>query len=157
MPPEGRGHIVVLGLGDTRIALRLSVVERVIRAVAVTPVADAPEEVLGLVNLHGTVVPVLDIRGVFGVPRKAILPAHLFVIAGAGQRKVVIPVEEVLGVAEPAPGAAVPAGDILPGLTDFIEGAVTLEDGMILIYDLERFLRENGSFLFDHVVPGVPA
>lgn len=48
-------------------------------------------------------------------------------------------------------------GDILPGLGDFIEGAVTLEDGMILIYDLERFLRENGEFLFDHVVSGVPA
>jgi purine-binding chemotaxis protein CheW len=154
-PPEGRGHIVVLGLGDARIALRLPVVERVIRAVAVTPVADAPEDVLGLVNIHGTVIPILDIRSVFGIPRKAIVPTDLFVIAGAGQRKVAIPVEEVLGVVEPASGAAVPAGDILPGLADFIEGAVTLEDGMILIYDLERFLRKNGSFLFDQVVPGV--
>jgi purine-binding chemotaxis protein CheW len=152
---EGR-HIVVIRFGDTRIALRLSVVERVIRAVAVTPVADAPEDIVGLVNVHGTVIPILDIRGVFGVPRKAIVPSDKFVIAGAGQRRVAIPVEEVLGVTEPAPGAAVPAGDILPGLVDFIQGAVTVEDGMILIYDLARFLGKNGSFLFDHAVPGVP-
>ena len=157
MLPDGRGHIVVLGLGDTRIALRLSVVERVIRAVAVTPVADAPENVVGLVNVHGTVIPILDIRGVFGVSRKVIVPADLFVIAEAGQRRVAIPVEEVLGVVKPALGAAVAAGDILPGLGAFIEGAVTLADGMILIYDLERFLRENGSFLFEHVASGAPA
>ncbi len=155
-PDDGR-HIVVIRLGDTRIALRLSVVERVIRAVAVTPVADAPEDVVGLVNVHGTVIPILDIRGAFRVPRKAIAPSDKFVIAGAGRRRVAIPVEEVLGVAEPAPGAAVPAGDILPGLGDFIEGAVTLADGMILIYDLERFLRENGAFLFDHAVSGASA
>jgi hypothetical protein len=42
MPPDDGRHIVVIRLGDTRIALHLSVVERVIRAVAVTPVADAP-------------------------------------------------------------------------------------------------------------------
>ena len=155
MPPDDGRHIVIIRLGDTRIALRLSVIERVIRAVAVTPVADAPEDVVGLVNVHGTVIPILDIRGVFGVPRKAIAPSDKFVIAGAGQRRVAIPVEEVLGVAKPAPGLAVPAGDILPGLVGFIEGAVTLEDSMILIYDLERFLRKNGSYLFDHVVPGV--
>lgn len=157
IPPGGRGHIVILDLGAARIALRLSMVERVIRAVAVTPVAEAPGDVVGLVNIHGTVIPVLDIRGVFGVPLKAIVPTDLFVIAGVGQRKIAIPVEGVLGVVEPLPGAAVPAGDILPGLDDFIEGAVTLEDGMILIYDLERFLRGNGSFLFDHVAHGVPA
>ena len=157
MPRDGDAHIVVLRLGDNRIALRLSAVERVIRAVAVTPVADAIEDVVGLVNIHGTVIPVLDIRGVFGIPGKTITPSDQFVIAGAGRRRVAIPVEEVVGVVDPAPGADVPAGDILPGLDDFIEGAVTLEDGMILIYDLERFLRENGSFLFDHVVPGVPA
>ncbi len=156
LPPDGRGHIVVLRLGDTRIALRLSVVERVLRAVAVTPVADAPEDVVGLVNVHGTVIPMLDIRGVFGIPRKPIVPTDLFVIAGAGRRKVGLPVEAVLGVVEPAPGAAVPAGDMLPGLDDFIEGAVALADGLILIYDLERFLRENGTFLFDHIAPGVP-
>ncbi len=155
MLPDGGRHVVVIRFGDIRIALRLSVVERVIRAVTVTTVADAPADVGGLVNVHGTVIPILDIRCVFGVPRKAIVPADLFVIAGAGQRRVAIPVEEVLGVAKPAPGAAVPAGDILPGLVGFIEGAVTLEDSMILIYDLERFLRKNGSFLFDHVVPGV--
>ena len=156
-PPDGRRHLVVIRLGDTRIALRLSVVERVIRAVAVTPVADALEDVVGLVNVHGTVIPILDIRGVFGVPRKAIAPSDTFVIAGAGQWRVAIPAEEVLGAAEPAPGAVVPAGDILPGLSDFIEGAVTLDDGIILIYDLERFLRENGSFLFDHAASGASA
>lgn len=157
MPPAGGGHIVVMRLADIRMALRLSVVERVIMAVAVTPVADAPDDVVGLVDFHGTVIPILDFRGVFGFPRKAIVPSDLFVIAGAGHRKIAIPVEEVLGVAESAPGAAVPAGDILPGLDDFIEGAVQLADGMVLIYDLERLLRKHGSFLFDRVTSGAAA
>ncbi len=150
--------LVLFRIEGQRYALRLEAVERVIRAVAVTPVADAPADILGLVNVHGTVIPILDIRGVFDVPRRAMAPTDLLIIAGAGQRKVAIPVEEVSGVAEPAPGAAVPPGDILPGLGAFIEGAVTLEDGLVLIYDLERFLRENGSFLFDEVSkPGAPA
>jgi len=151
-PQTDRQPLVLFRIEDQRCALFLSAVERVIRAVAVTPVADAPEDVIGLINFHGTVVPILDLRGILGIPRRDIALADQFVIARAGARRVGILVEEVLEVARPAVGRTVSPGDILPRLGEFVEGAVKLEDGVILIYDPERFLRGNGSFLFDNAM-----
>lgn len=149
---ESPEHTVVLSLGDTRIALRLAVVQRVVRAAAVVPVANAPAELLGLLDVHGAIVPLFDIRGVFGIPRREVTARDQFVIASACARTVAILADEVLGVSElKADGVTAPT-DILPGLAGVIEGVVKLEDGIVLIYDLEKFLCRNGSFLLDEVV-----
>ena len=55
-------QIVVFALDEPRYALPLSAVERVVRAVEITPLPKAPEIVLGVINMQGQVVPAVDIR-----------------------------------------------------------------------------------------------
>src|SRR5688572_3877945 len=43
-------------------ALRLSHVQRVIRSVDVTPVPETPSCVLGIIDVHGEILPVLNFR-----------------------------------------------------------------------------------------------
>ena len=61
-------YLVVFTLAGQQLALPLAAVERIVRVVDVTPVPDAPPVVLGVINVQGRVVPVLDLRVWFGPP-----------------------------------------------------------------------------------------
>lgn len=131
--------LVVFTLDGQRYALALSRVEQVVRVVAVTPLPKAPAIVLGIVNYGGAVIPVLNVRERFNHHRRDIRLTDHLIIAGTGKRTVALLVDETNGVVADLPGDFASAGDILPGI-ELVEGAVKLEDGLILIHDLERLL-----------------
>lgn len=126
-------------LDDWRCALELSTVERVCRAVAITPLPDAPNIVLGIVNVSGVIVPVVDIRRRFGLPAKVMIPDDLFIIADASGQLVALIVDNVTGVIDCSGNDITSASDIVPGMKHVV-GAAWLKDGMILIHDLAGFL-----------------
>jgi len=57
---ETPDKLVVFNLDDRRFAMPLSAVVRVERIVAITPLPRAPEIVLGVVNMHGQIIPVRE-------------------------------------------------------------------------------------------------
>lgn len=131
--------LVVFDMEAQRYALPLSNIERVLPMVAVSPLPKAPPVALGVINLHGQVVPVLDIRSRFGLPpRDCGLSGHLLV-ARTRRRILALPVDEVFGVQEVTEEAATPPGTVLPEL-GYVAGIVTLSDGLLFIHDLETFL-----------------
>lgn len=131
--------LLVFRLGDQRYALRLAVVERVVRAVEVTPLPGAPSTVLGVINVQGRVIPVFSLRRRFGMAEPEIHPDHQFLIATAGCRAVALVIDEACGLADRGDSAVVGADAMLPGVEQF-EGVVELDDGLALIHDLEKFL-----------------
>src|SRR5687767_1730159 len=74
-------HLVIFILDDQRYALPLSAVERVVRAVEVTPVPQGPKGIVGVINVEGEVVPVVNTRRKFGLPERGIETSDQFVIA----------------------------------------------------------------------------
>ena len=73
-------RLVVFGIEGQRYALPLLAVERVLPMVAVSPLPKAPSVALGVINFHGQVVPVLDIRNRFGLPSRDYgLTGHLLI------------------------------------------------------------------------------
>ena len=139
--PMGRTGLplVVFVLDGQGYALRLSGVERVLPMVAVSPLPRAPAVALGVINFHGQVVPVLDIRRRFGLSSRDYgLAAHLLV-ARSARRTLVLPVDEVLGVREVPVKGVTSADAVLPGI-GHVAGIVALEDGLLFIHDLDTFL-----------------
>jgi purine-binding chemotaxis protein CheW len=132
-------YYVVFVLDGQRYALHLSAVERIIRAVEVTPLPKAAEIVLGIINMQGRIIPVVNIRRRFRLPEREIDLSDQLIIANTIKRSVALVVDEVRGVIEQAQEEVVPAEAVLPG-AKYVEGVVKLEDGMILIHDLNRFL-----------------
>jgi purine-binding chemotaxis protein CheW len=117
----------------------LRAVERIVAAVEVTPLPAAPEIVLGVIDVEGRVLPVLNLRRRFGLPDKDILPADQFLIAQTAQRAVVLVIDEAQGVIERSASEIVGPARIIPGLEQ-LQGVTKLEDGLALIHDLEKFL-----------------
>lgn len=129
----------VLCFDELRVALPLSFVERVVRAVYLTPLPDAPEIVPGVVNVGGRIIPAINMRRRFRLPERDIALTDQLVIAHTRQRPVALVADAVDGIFEYAEPDIVGAEIILPGL-EYIDGVVKLGDGLILIHNLDRFL-----------------
>ncbi len=71
-------QLVTFTLDGQPYALPLASVQQVVRMVEVVPLPKAPEIVLGVINLHGKIVPVLNLRKRFGLQDgEASLSDHL--------------------------------------------------------------------------------
>jgi purine-binding chemotaxis protein CheW len=131
--------LVTFNLDDRKFALYVSAVQRMIRVVEVTALPKAPEIVVGIINLQGTVISVFDIRMRFRLPAREVRIDDQMIIATTAKRTVALLVDSVNGVIEIPEEEIIAAEQILPEL-EYVEGVVKTEDGMILIHDLERFL-----------------
>jgi purine-binding chemotaxis protein CheW len=149
-------QLVVFTLDEQRYALHLHSVDRAIRMIEITPLPTAPEIVIGVVNVHGAVVPVLNIRKRFRLPEREPDLDDQLIIARTARRIVALVVDTVSDVVALPPGELVVPEAILTRL-EHLDGVVKLDDGMVFIQDLDAFLSleeeqalevaiEEGSF-----------
>ena len=141
-------ELVIFRLNGQRYALPLTVVERIIQAVEVTPLPGAPAVVLGAINVAGCVLPVLNIRRRFFLPEREVVPSDHFLIARTARHTLALVIDEVHGVIEHEPSAVIGADRMVPGLEQF-QGVVKLDDGLVLIHDLEKFLSLDEAHALD--------
>jgi purine-binding chemotaxis protein CheW len=148
------GQMVVFSLGAQRYALRLSAVQRIVYAVDVTPLPSAPAIVLGVINVEGRIVPVINIRKRFALPDKEIdLNDHL-IIATTAKRSVALLTDSVSGVVDVCPDAVVDCPSILPQV-DYMEGIAKLPGGMVIIHDLDTFFSLDEDRALDEAMSQV--
>lgn len=130
--------ILSFEVGGVRYGLPAEGVARLVRAVAVAPLPKAPAVVEGVVNVHGELVPVLDLRARFNLPPKPVEPSDRFVLALAGDRPVAVRADAVAGLVHVD---ATAPDDIVVG-TRHLAGVGRLPDGVVLIADLGAFLSQ---------------
>jgi purine-binding chemotaxis protein CheW len=131
--------VLVFAIDGLQFALRVGAVERVVRAVYITPLPAAPASVIGVIDVHGRIMPVADIRKRLGLPQRDIRLTDHFIIARTFYRPVALVVDEVAGILEVSDQVVVPSREILRDF-DGVEGAIRLSSEIILIYDLSQFL-----------------
>src|ERR1700742_1207808 len=91
---------VVFGLEATRIAVPLAAVERIVRAAEGTPPPLAPGMVIGVINVAGCVLPVLNVRRKFRLPEREVRPSDHFLIARTSRGSIVLLIDVAYGVVE---------------------------------------------------------
>lgn len=143
--------LVVFTLDDRRYALFLAAVERAVRIVEISPLPKAPEIVLGVVNVQGRILPVVNVRRRFRLPEREVALNDQLIIARASNRTVALVADTVTGVVERPEPEIISTEKILPGL-EYVEGVAKLEDGLILIHDLDRFLSFEEGKRLDEVM-----
>jgi purine-binding chemotaxis protein CheW len=141
-------HFVVFTLDQQYYALPLSHVERVVRAVEVTAVPNAPEVILGVVNVQGTIIPVVDLRRRFDLPRRAISLSDRLIIARTSRQTIGLVADTVGRVVEWPVGNIIAADQIVHGLED-ISGVARIEDQIVFIQNLDTLLFPEEQALVD--------
>ena len=135
--------VVVFEIARRRYGVPLSTVVRVLPMVLVSPLPGTPAVTLGVINLAGRVLPVVDIGARLGGPRHDCgVSAHLLVVRLAA-RTLVLPVDTVLGVEVVPADAVAAAGSAVPGCPAHVEGIAAGPGGLLVIYDLEALLTRD--------------
>ncbi len=143
MKPEAQASpsetLVVFTLDGQRFALQLGCVERVVHAVEITHLPQAPDAIAGIVNAQGRVIPVVNVRRRFRLPERELDPGDHLMILQTARRVVGMAVDAVCGVVECPLQKIIASDKILPGI-EYVKGVGKLDDGMILIHDIDGFL-----------------
>ena len=142
---------MVLSLDDGWYALRLAAVQRVVRAVEVTPLPKAPIIVLGVINVQGQIIPVFNLRERFSLKQREIEPSNQFIIATTRRRVVALVVDTVVGVIERPEKEILAPASILSDM-EYVEGVTKFEDGIVFIHDLGGFLSLDEAKQLDEAL-----
>ncbi len=148
---EDSDKLLVFSLGGQKYALYLSSVMKVVEMVEISPLPKAPEIVLGVINFQGLVIPVFNIRKRFRVPEKKAGLGDKLIIARTSKRPVALVMDEAGEVIESAPAEVTEGKNILPDL-EYVEGVIKLDDGMVFIHDLGKFLSLDEKVTLDRAM-----
>lgn len=126
-------HWATFYLGNEHFALPVEEVQEVLIAQPLTPVPLAPPQVLGLLNLRGTIVPAIDLRTRLGAPPlEGKVEPKLLVLKGH-EGPISILVDEIGDVFELDPSAWRPVPQTVEASRGrFLFGIAPRHDGLLL-------------------------
>ena len=135
---------VVFSLGNAEYALPFESVLQMESYVGATLVPGAPAYVEGIVTVRGLVVPVLDLRTRFGLPRAELrLDTRIIVTESAG-RVVALRVDSAREVLKLDVAKHQPAPQIVNERSSgFVHAVHSLGNRLLLLLDLPKLLGEN--------------
>ncbi len=133
--------LFVFSLDAQRYALPLSQVESVTQAAAITRVGQLPPALLGLLNVHGDLLPVLDSRALIDSPSRPIGLNDLFLLLRLQHESWVLPVDAVQQVLE-LPLDALCSGSPRLGQGGCWQGWFELDGEVVLLLDLPQALQQ---------------
>ena len=135
--------LVVFMLDEKNYSVFLRNTIRVIPSLEIQPLPETPSVIAGIINLNGEPVAVINIWKRFKLPEREITVNEYFIIANTGKRLIALPVDEVKGLKKIPTGAILPLSSVVTHSAGFVRGVIMLDDGMLLICDLEKFLSEE--------------
>lgn len=119
----------------------------------VTQIPEAPAHVLGVLNLRGSIVPIVDLRMRMGLERIEYTPLTVIVVlsvqSDAGRRDFGIVVDGVSDVTDLTQENLKPAPDLGSGVnTDYIRALAAVGDRMMMLLDVDRLLTNDAAMQY---------
>ena len=133
---------VAFELDDFRGAISTQPVVEILRAVAYRPIAGQPPFVPGVIDLRGTVIPLMDMRARFGLRTQPLSPEHRFIVVNTHGRPIAMWVDRVLGILTYSPDSLVGSEGLIVGARSFA-GILRTPEGIVVIHDPDAFISES--------------
>lgn len=90
--------ILTAQIDNKEISFYAQDVERVLNAVEMTDLPGHPEVMLGVINFHGEILPVADIRRKFSLPQRDVEPEDKVIILKGTERRFAVYVDNVINI-----------------------------------------------------------
>lgn len=135
---------VTFRLGDEKYGINVMQVQEVLRVAEIAPVPGAPGYVLGIINLRGNVVTVIDMRNRFGLMSKDKDDASRIVIIETDGQIIGILVDSVAEVVE----LRVSEIETAPNVgndesSKYIQGVTSIDNDLLILVELNKFLSDE--------------
>jgi purine-binding chemotaxis protein CheW len=153
---------VTFGLGEELFGIEVTRAREILSLVPVTKVPQTPDDLLGVINLRGQVVPVIDLRIKMGLPQAEMtrdsciivmevqVDGEVLIVGGLADS-----VREVLELhddqIEPPPRMG------LKLKTEFIAGMGKVDEQFLILLELDRVFNSEELVIGQVLEEGVPA
>ncbi|MCA0312345.1 MAG: chemotaxis protein CheW [Candidatus Melainabacteria bacterium] len=134
--------LLIFWLDDNRYAVPLENIDRVHPAVEIMKSHESAE-FLGFVNVHGEVIPVINVRNRFNLPSRELTLHDMLVVAKEGEQKLAFFVDGVDGVLRYQKDELVVADSMLYASSKV--KLVKFEDGLVILNELRDYLSEEAK------------
>lgn len=136
-------NILPFVVADRGGGIALEHIREVVRATEIQKLPRTPRIVEGVIDFHGEIIPVINLRDRLGIAVRDTELTDRFIISNAGDLSVALHVDDVgtVTAVELISIGSEAEDSLSDGLG--LAGAASLPEGMILIYDLESFFTAS--------------
>ncbi len=141
---EPKIRLITFTLERETYGLEVSQVREILRINQTFPVPGAPSYVLGITNIRGNVITILDARLRFGLQTVEHTACSRMIVVESENDTVAIVVDSVSDVIDvPKSSININMKVNLNGDSRFISGVVTHDNGLIIILNVEKFITDE--------------
>ncbi len=145
--------VVTFKVGDEEYAIDIMKIDSVSEMMKIMHLPGIPSFILGVSNLRGEVIPIIDTRTKFSLPEKESNSNDRVVVVYISDKKVGIVVDEVREVLTLTPEQISEPPTTVGGLkAKFISAIAKLEDRMLIILDIDKIINEDEITKLDEMM-----
>lgn len=142
-------EIVEFLLASEKYGVESSYVREIYPLKELTPVPCTPPFVLGIINMRGQILSVIDIKKFFDLPEKGLTDLNKVIVLGADKMEFGILADAILGV------NGVSINDIQPGLPTLTgirgEYLIGITGERVVILDVEKLLKDKKIIVHEEI------
>ncbi|MEQ1517240.1 MAG: chemotaxis protein CheW [Usitatibacteraceae bacterium] len=140
-------------LGHEEYGIDILKVQEIRSYEAVTTIANAPDFIKGIINLRGTIVPVVDMRIKFRLGDIGYDQFTVVIILNVADRVVGMVVDSVADVITLSAEQVRPAPNFSSSFdTQYILGLGTVDERMLILVDIEKLMTSTDMALMDTTI-----
>lgn len=139
-PARGR-QFVGFRLADQGYVFRIERIQEIVIPSGTAKVPEVPDYVEGVANLRGTIIPIINLRRLFGLAAKPVDADTRTVVVNVGSRTLGCTVDAVTRVMRIAAEQIQAAPDTVASAgRSFIEGFARVGDDLLIVLDVDSLL-----------------
>jgi purine-binding chemotaxis protein CheW len=143
------GKYLTFMLGREEYGLPVLKVREIIKVMDITHVPQAPAHVLGVINLRGKVIPVIDLRRKFALPEQAHTERTCIIVAEVTLSQTAVMMGVVVDAVSEVVNVLAAEIDGTPEFggsaeTDYLLGLAKVKGSVKILLDLDRVLGSDG-------------
>jgi len=132
---------VVFSLGKEEYGIEIGKVQEIIRLPAITRLPNTADYILGIINLRGCIIPVVDTKKKFMLIDSDITDDTRIIIIEIGGKRIGLIVDEVSEVINIADERIVPADNIGTGIRiEYILGVARFDNRLLILLNADKIL-----------------
>jgi purine-binding chemotaxis protein CheW len=147
--PSTMLELLEFRLASERYALETRHVQNVHPLRDLTPLPCTPPFVLGIVNVRGRILPVLDLKKFFDLPERGLTDLHRIILVHGNDLELGLLADVIVGVRSVAADSLQPSLPTLTGIrADYLKG---IGEQRLVVLDVERILSDPRIIVHEEV------
>jgi purine-binding chemotaxis protein CheW len=144
------GEYLTFILGEEEYGIEILKVQEIRSYEAVTKIANTPEFIKGVINLRGSIVPIIDLRMRFKLSKAEYNDTTVVIILNLNNRTMGMVVDGVSDVLELKSSQISPVPELVSSIdTKYLLGLGTVDERMLILVDIEQLMSSKEMALME--------